>query len=64
MSAPPLMRWSIYWPGGQGVFGIAVGASLPGLRADVQRFPAETVSGEREPYAHDELAAKRRSQVA
>ena len=50
--------------GGQGVFGIAVGASLPGLREDVRRFPAETVSGEREPDVHDELAAKRRSQVA
>lgn len=49
--------------GGQGVFGIAVGASLPSLREDVRRFPSETVSGERAPNVHDELA-KRRGQVA
>lgn len=49
--------------GGQGVFGIAVGASLPGLRDDVRRFPAENAVGERRPDAHDELA-RRRGRVA
>lgn len=49
--------------GGQGVFGIAVGASLPSLREDVRQYPPESVTGEREARAVDELA-KRRGRVA
>ena len=49
--------------GGQGVFGIAVGASLPGLREDIRSFPAEAVKGGRQNDMHDELA-KRRGRVA
>ena len=46
--------------GGQGVFGIAIGASLPDLRTDVGRFPAETVTGVVAANAvPDELAARR-----
>ena len=50
--------------GGQGVFGIAVGASLPSLQEDVRGFPSEAASGERELDVRDELAKRRRSQVA
>lgn len=49
--------------GGQGVFGIAVGASLPELREDVRRFPSEDITGERATTVTDELA-KRRHRVA
>ena len=50
--------------GGQGVFGIAVGAALPSLREDIRQFPSETATGERQPGAVDDELAKRRHQVA
>ena len=50
--------------GGQGVFGIAVGASLPSLREDIRQFPSETATGERQPGAVDDELAKRRNRVA
>lgn len=49
--------------GGQGVFGIAVGASLPGLREDLRHIPSEAVTEQIQPHAQDELA-KRRNRVA
>lgn len=48
--------------GGQGVFGIAVGASLPSLHEDVRQFPSET-TGAGPGAVCDELA-KRRNHVA
>lgn len=50
--------------GGQGVFGIAVGASLPDLRADVRQFPSETVTGAPRPGAMQDELAKRRTRAA
>ena len=50
--------------GGQGVFGIAVGAALPSLREDIRQFPSETATGERQPGVVDDELAKRRNQVA
>lgn len=51
--------------GGQGVFGIAVGASLPDLRADVLAFPSETITGDSVPGAlRDELANRRADRAA
>lgn len=49
--------------GGQGVFGIAVGASLPSLREDIRQFPSESTGEGRSGDVDDELA-KRRNQVA
>ncbi|TXI64288.1 MerR family transcriptional regulator [Mycolicibacterium mageritense] len=49
--------------GGQGVFGIAVGASLPSLREDIRQFPSES-AGEGRTGAVDDELAKRRNQVA
>ncbi len=46
--------------GGQGVFGIAVGASLPDLRENVRQFASEAATGVVNPGAvPDELAARR-----
>lgn len=51
--------------GGQGVFGIAVGASLPELRDDVRAFPSETVTGTTIPDSvADELATRRAARAA
>lgn len=51
--------------GGQGVFGIAVGASLPELRDDVRAFPSETVSGTTiSGSVGDELATRRAARAA
>jgi len=51
--------------GGQGVFGIAVGASLPKLRDDVRAFPSETVTGTTVPGSvADELATRRAARAA
>ena len=49
--------------GGQGVFGIAVGAALPDLHQGIRRFPPETLTAQRGPGAgvneNDELAQRR-----
>ncbi len=49
--------------GGQGVFGIAIGAALPDLREDIRRFPAETATGTENTntpdVVNDELAMRR-----
>lgn len=51
--------------GGQGVFGIAVGASLPDLREDVRAFPSETATGTVSPgTVPDELAKRRTARAA
>lgn len=46
--------------GGQGVFGIAIGASLPELRENIRALPPETVTGIADPApVLDELAQRR-----
>jgi len=50
--------------GGQGVFGIAVGASLPDLRAGILAFPSETVTGDQVLGAMPDELARRRAERA
>lgn len=50
--------------GGQGVFGIAVGASIPDLRADVRTMPSETATGVVEAGTVPDELAQRRARAA
>lgn len=50
--------------GGQGVFGIAVGAALPDLRENVLQFPSEAATGVAIPGAVPDELAQRRARAA
>lgn len=50
--------------GGQGVFGIAVGASIPALSADVRSMPSETATGVVEAGTEIDELAQRRARAA
>lgn len=50
--------------GGQGVFGIAVGAAIPVLRHDVRAFPSETATGVTTAGSVPDELAQRRARAA